>query len=73
MLGKTQSSEEPVSFMQQMFIEEEEKKLKNTKMFRAFDSDKNLIIAKSKLSLVIAFQFRDDNDQDTLLKAGENV
>ena len=56
-----------------MFLEEEEKKLKNTKMFRAFDSDKNLIIAKSKLSLVIAFQFRDDNDQDTLLKAGENV
>ena len=61
--------------MQQMFIEEEEKKLKNTKMFRAFDGDKNLILSKSKLSLVIAFQYRDvnDNSQDTLLKAGENV
>ena len=75
LLGKTQSSLEPVSFMQQMFIQEEEKKLKNTKMFRAFDGDKNLILAKSKLSLVIAFKFIDNNGnaQDTLLRAGENV
>ena len=59
--------------MQQMFVQEEEKKLKNTKMYRAYDGDKNLIIAKSKLTLVIAFQFTGENYQDTLLKAGENV